>query len=325
MEKFLKPTFNKLVKSENENPNLGIFTLEKLAKGFGQTIGTSMRRTIISSLPGAAPFAIEVVGAQHEFQSISNVREDVVELILNVKELIIEVDENVIDFDEIYEFKLSSSKSGEVFASEIKTPEGFKIVNNDLVIANVITDNALEMTIYVTYSRGFKTFEENKEFIKEKLGSKIGIIAIDSRYSNVKNVIFKIEEVNPGGEKILERLILEVETFGNVLPEKIVAQAGSILNNYFNAFNEMYEINLDEQFVEEVEEEEDNVQLSMTIESLNLSVRSENALKLAGIKTVEELIDRPVSALQEIKNLGEKSKLEIIQIIQEMGLSFKSE
>ncbi len=325
MEKFLKPEFKKIIKNETKNPNLGIFILEKLSRGFAQTIGTSLRRTILSSIPGASIFAIEIVGVQHEFQPISNVKEDVVELILNLKELIIEAEEDKIDIDEIYEFKFKSTKTNEALASEIKVPEGFKIVNGDLVIANLFKSNALEFTLHVQYSRGYRTFEENKEFVKEKLGSRIGLIAIDSIYSNVKNVNYKIEKVNPGEAKVFERLILEIETRGSVLPEKIISQAASILSNYYKSFNDLYEVNLDEQFIKEVEEEQDDSNLLMPIDSLNLSARSENALKLAGIKTVEELIDRPVSALQDIKNLGEKSKIEIIQIIQELGFSFKSE
>lgn len=326
MEKFLKPKFSKIIKTESEeNPNLAKFTFDKLSKGFGQTIGTSLRRTILSTMPGAAPFAIEAKGVSHEFQAIDNLKEDAVELILNIKELIIEVNEELIDLDEIYEFKLISSGEGAVLAGDIKIPEGFKIINTDLVIANALKNKALELIIHVTYSRGYKTFEENKVFVKNNLDSKIGIIAMDSLYSNVKSVNFKIEEVNPGETNVFERLILEVETKGTSFPEKIVAQAASVLENYFKAFSELFEINLDEQFIEEVEEIEEDTHLLMTVESLNLSVRSENALKAAGIKTVEELVDRPVSALQEIKNLGEKSKIEIIQVVQDIGLSFKSE
>ncbi len=325
MEKFLKPEFKKIIKNDTKNPNLGIFILEKLSRGFAQTIGTSLRRTILSSIPGASIFAIEISGVQHEFQPITNVKEDAVELVLNLKELIIEVDEEKIDLDEVYEFKFKSKKEGEVSAGEIEVPEGFEIINKDLIIANLFKSNALEFVLYVQYSRGYRTFEENKEFVKEKLGSKIGLIAIDSLYSNVKNVNYRIEKVNPGEAKVFERLILEIETKGNFLPEKIISQAASILSNYYKSFNDLYEVNLDEQFVKEVEEVEDDSNLLMPIDSLNLSARSENALKLAGIKTVEELIDRPVSALQDIKNLGEKSKIEIIQTIQELGFSFKSE
>ncbi len=326
MEKFIKPKFSKVkLNSENDSNNYGEFTLEKLEKGLGQTIGNSMRRTILSLIPGAAIFAVEIKGVTHEFQSIPNSKEDAVEFILNLKELIVEVDENLIDFDEIYEFKLNSKK-GEVLASDIQVPEAFKIVNKDLLLATTNEDGAYDATFYVAYSRGFKTFEENRIFANEVLGEKQGIVPIDSNYSPVNKVNYVVEIVNPGESKEYERLVLRVETKGNAVPEKVVAQAGSILEQYYVSFKEMFEIiPVDEQFVEEVEEIEENTQLSLTIDSLNLSVRSENALKLANIKTVEELIDRPVSALREIKNLGEKSRNEIIQTIQDMGLSFKSE
>lgn len=324
MEKFLKPKFSIQRKHDDNNPNSGIFVIEKLEKGFGQTIGTSMRRTIISSIPSSSFFAIEIEGVKHEFQTIENCREDVVELILNLKNVLIETNEDLIDLDEIYEFNLVS-KNGDVFAKDIITKEGFKIINGDFKIATTDKDGALSMKLFVTYSRGIKTFEENRIFINEKLGTRIGLIPIDSDFSPIEKVSYNVEIVNPGESKEYERLIFNIFTKGNILPEKVISMAGSILENYFISFKEMFEINLDEQFIEEIIKEEEDEHLTQSIESLNLSVRSENALRAAKISTIEELINRPVSALRDIKNLGEKSKTEIIQVIQDMGLSFKSE
>ncbi|BDV02613.1 MAG: DNA-directed RNA polymerase subunit alpha [Candidatus Hepatoplasma vulgare] len=325
MENFLKPKFMKLVDSKTiENENTAYFVLEKLERGYGHTLGTSLRRTILSSIPGVSPFAIEIKGVQHEFQAIPNLKEDAVELILNLKELILEVDENIIDTEEIYKLELVS-KIGAVKAGEIKTPEGINIVNKDLLIAHSLKEKALDMIIYVAYSKGYKTFEENRFIVKEKMGNKINVIAIDSNYSPIVKVNYSVEDVNPGEKKVYERLKFEVETKGNIKPESVLSLAASILVNYYNSIFNLKEINMDTHFEDEIEIEEEDTQLSMNIESLNLSVRSENALKSANIFTVEQLIDRPISKLQEIKNLGEKSKTEIIQIIQDMGLSFKSE
>lgn len=325
MEKFLKPTFQKIIKVEEERTsNVAKFVVKKLERGFGNTIGVALRRTILSSIPGVAPFAISIEGVNHEFQAFDDTKEDIVEIVLNLKNLIIEVDENLINVDEIYKFTIN--QRGEIVtAGDIEAPIGFKIINSDLIIANMVGKAKMNMTIYVAYSKGFKTFEENRIFVKEALGGLSNIIAIDSNYSPIERVNIRISDVNPGESRVFEELTLEVETKGNILPEKVVAFAGSILKNYFKAFDNLEEVDLTKQFVEEIEEEEIDSHLQMSIENLNLSVRSENALKAAGISTVEELIDRPVSSLQAIKNLGDKSKNEIIQSIQDLGLSFKSE
>lgn len=325
MEKFLEPSFKKIINKDiPENPNRQEFHIEKLDRGFGNTLGVALRRTLISSVPGAAIFAVEIKGVNHEFQAIDNVKEDMVQLILNLKEIVIEADDIIINPDEVYELTLKSSK-GKVTAGQFVVPAGITIVNTDFVIANTSKEAALDIKIYVAYSKGFKTFHENRVFVKEILGEKKGLIAIDSNYSPVKNANYKVEVVNPGESRVFERLVLDVETKGNTTPEEAVSCAGAILRVHYSVFEEMQEVNVNNYFEEEVIEEPVNLQLTQSIESLNLSVRSENALKLANIKLVEDLIDRTVSALGEIKNLGEKSKTEIIQIIQDMGLSFKSE
>ncbi len=325
MEKFLIPSFKKIVTKESkETPNTQTFHVEKLDRGFAQTMGTSLRRTILAGVPGMAAFAIQVKGVQHEFQAIDSAMEDVAELVLNIKELVLSADEKIIEADEVYELKLVS-KSGAVKAGQIETPAGIEVVNKNHVIAETSKDGAIDMKIYVMFSKGFRTFEDNKELVKDTIGDKKGIIAIDSNFSPVNRVNFKTQEVNPGESRVFERLVLEVETNGAMSPEKAVAYAAAIMRNYYAPFEQMEEVDMDVHFIEDVEEEPVDAQLSMTIESLNLSVRSENALRAAQIYTVEQLIDRPVSALKDIKNLGEKSKLEIIQVVQDMGLSFKSE
>ncbi len=325
MERFLIPTFNKIITNESlETPNSQQFTLEKLERGFGNTIGIAIRRIALSSIPGASAFAVEVKGIQHEFQAIPNAREDMIEFVLNLKDLVIEVDENIIDVDEVHKFKLSS-QNGVVKAKNIEVPAGFNIYNKNLVIANTSKDKAIEATIYVIYSKGYKTFEDTRFIVEDKIGDIQGIIPIDANFSPIVKFNFNVSEVNPGESRIFERLTMDVETNGAMSPEKAVAFTGAILKNYYAAFEELVELKSDDLFEEEEIEEDIDSQLSVPIESLNLSARSEKWLLASNIRYVQELINRPVSALKDINNLGEKSITEIIQVVQDMGLSFKSE
>jgi len=328
MERFLKPVFTEIITEENKNKeNTSTFKIEKLERGFGQTMGTSMRRALLSSVPGAAAFAIELKGVTNEFQAIKDVKEDVVELILNIKDLVFKADMNIIDVDEIFEIRLVS-KGKVVKAKDLDLPTGLEIVNKNLVIANTSKDKALDLKIFVTYSKGFKTFEDNRLFADEKLGTLNGIISIDSNYSPIQSVNYNVEEVNPGESKVYERLTLDVETKGNMEASEAVALAGAILKNHYIAFEELETLDqtkTDDMFEEEQVVEEDNMQLSITIEELNLSVRSQNGLEKADINTVGELINRPFSGLKEIENLGDKSVSEIVEAIQNLGLSFKTE
>jgi DNA-directed RNA polymerase subunit alpha len=323
MDRFLKPTFNKIVTKEVEE-NVTTFTLEKLQRGFGNTIGNALRRTIISSVPGLSMFAVEIKGVSHEYQAINACEQDAVELILNLKDLVLEVEDDNLDKDAVYELKLVSKK-GTVKAGDIETPAGIKVVNKNLVLAETSKDKALDMTIFVTYSIGFKTFEETRPMVEELIGNKRGIIPTDANFSPIKRVNVTVEDVNPGEANVYERLVIEVETKGNIEAEKAVAYAASVLKNYYMTFEELNVINADEDFEEEVEEVVEDSTLSTRIDQLNLSTRSENALRGAKIETVEQLIELTISQLKEVENLGEKSILEIIDVVQELGLSFKTE
>lgn len=327
MERFLKPITTQIIEEDNKNPNASKFKVEKLERGFGNTLGTAIRRTLLSSIPSAAPFAFELKGASHEFQAIPNVQEDVAEVVLNLKELVFSVDTSIIDVDEVVEAKLTSSE-GVVKAGDFELPAGLEVINKDLVIANTSKDKALVLKLFITTSKGFRTFEDNRVLIEEKLGTIKTIIPMDSNFSPVKVVNFNVEEVNPGESYVYERLVIDVETKGNMTPKEAVAYAGAILANHYATFSEIELIDLtkvEDMFQEETFEEEDDSQLLMSIEELNLSVRSQNGLEKAGINTVGELINRPFSALKQIENLGDKSVSEIVESIQQLGLSFKTE
>ncbi len=327
MDRFLKPITTEILEEGNTNPNSSKFTIEKLERGFGNTIGTAMRRTLLSSIPSAAPFAFELKGAAHEFQAIPNVQEDVAEFVLNLKELVFQADLNILEVDEVIEVRLTS-KEGVVKASDFELPAGLEIINKDFVIANTSKDKAITLKLFLIISKGFRPFEDNRALIAEKLGLNKNIIPMDSNFSPVKVVNFSVEEVNPGESYVYERLVLEVETKGNMAPRDALAFAGQILANHYASFNEIGLIDLnkvEEMFEEEVYEDDDDSQLMMSIEELNLSVRSQNGLEKAGINTVGELINRPFSGLKLIENLGDKSVSEIVEAIQNLGLSFKTE
>ncbi len=326
MEKFLKPTFTKEVRNDDTNPNKATFSFKKLEKGFGQTLGNSLRRVLLSSIPSVSPFAIEIKGIRHEFSSIENVKEDVVQLILNIKDIVFSVDESIINPEEILELNLSA-KEGEVKAGDISMPAGIEVINKDFVIATAYKARALEFKLYLTYSKGYKSFEQNRELIRKELGEKDGLIPIDSIFTPITNVSITVSDVNPGEEKVFEELKLEIETKGSISPDKAISYASSILIEYLNAFSNLIEVNVDELFMEEVEEieEVEENQLDVPIEELNLSVRSENSLKKEGIKTLSDLLDMTISSLKNINNLGEKSIQEIIDLVNDMGHSFKTE
>ena len=326
MEKFLKPTFIKEIHEDDNNPNKAVFSLKKLEKGFAQTLGNSLRRVLLSSIPSVSPFAIEIKGIQHEFSPIQNVKEDVVQLILNVKDIIFLVDETIINSEEILELSLSA-KEGVVKAGDIATPAGIEIINKDFILATTYRPRSLEFKLFLTFSKGYKTFEQNRELIRNELGERIGLIAVDSIFSPIKSVSIVINEVNPGEEKVYEELRIEIETKGSITPEKAISYASSILIEYLNAFSNLVEVKMDDIFIEEIEEIEEPIesQLDISIEELNLSVRSENSLKKEGIKTLSDLLDMTISSLKNINNLGEKSVQEIIDLIKDMGYSFKSE
>ena len=323
MDKFLKPTFNKIVKADAPE-NVSTFTLEKLERGFANTIGNSMRRAILSSVPGLSAFAISIKGVSHEFQAVKNTEQDVVEIVLNLKGLVLKADSAIEDKEQLFELKLVS-KNGKVTAKDIETRAGISIVNKNLFIAETSKDKALDMTIYVAFSKGYKTFEETRALASELIGEVNGIIPMDANFSPIEKVNVRTAEVNPGEEVVYERLIIEVQTKGNTDAAAAVAYAASVLENYYKAFATLNEANADEDFMDEIIETEEETHLSISIDSLNLSTRSENALLAAKIETVESLVELTVSQLKAVDNLGEKSVLEIIETIKELGLSFKSE
>ncbi len=328
MKEFIKPTFKK-INTKEISPNRDEFVISPLSQGFGNTMGNSLRRVMISNIQGLAPFAIEIKGVIHEFSTMTGVIEDTVQLILNLKDLNLKFDPELISDDDeesAIELKLVSSK-GEVLAKEIVAPKGIEIVNPKLVIANTTKDKALDMTIFCTIGKGFESFENNRQLIITKLKNKKGVIAMDSLFSPVVSSAMDVSKYKPGTNSNFEKLTLTVETNGAKTPESVVIDSAKFLNAHFNKVMEIYEEPPmeEEMFVEEKITTEKDLKLMKSIIDLNLSVRSYNALKRMDIESIKELTSKTLEEVKNTKNLGKKSLEEVIDRVHDFGFKFKDE
>ncbi|MBP2015637.1 DNA-directed RNA polymerase subunit alpha [Anaerococcus degeneri] len=301
-----------------EEDHYGKFALYPLERGYGTTIGNSMRRVLLSSLPGSSVSKILIDGVLHEFSIIDGVVEDVPEIILNIKGLNVKKhsDEDVTLFLEIEGPKI-------VTAKDIKEDALVEIANPEHYIATVNDKSKLLIAMDVTNGNGYRISEDNKD---EK--DPIGTIAIDSSFTPVEKVNFTVENTRVGESTDFDKLIIEVWTNGTVTPQEALAEGSSILIDNFSFFKELpgktfppEEIEVEEEIVEE----DINEDLERTIEELDLSLRSFNCLKRAGFNTVAEIIAVPESELKTIKNFGKKSITEVIDKIHELGFSLKDE
>ena len=301
-----------------EEDHYGKFALYPLERGYGTTIGNSMRRVLLSSLPGSSVSKILIDGVLHEFSIIDGVVEDVPEIILNIKGLNVKKhsDEDVTLFLEIEGPKI-------VTAKDIKEDALVEIANPDHYIATVNDKSKLLIAMDVTNGNGYRISEDNKD---EK--DHIGTIAIDSSFTPVEKVNFTVENTRVGESTDFDKLIIEVWTNGTVTPQEALAEGSSILIDNFSFFKELpgktfppEEIEVEEEIVEE----DTNEDLDRTIEELDLSLRSFNCLKRAGFNTVADIIAVPESELKTIKNFGKKSLTEVIDKIHELGFSLKDE
>ena len=301
----------------NEEDHYGKFALYPLERGYGTTIGNSMRRVLLSSLPGSSVSKILIDGVLHEFSIIDGVVEDVPEIILNIKGLNVkkQSDENVTLFLEIEGPKI-------VTAKDIKEDALVEIANPDHYIATVNDKSKLLIAMDVTNGNGYRISEDNKD---DK--DPIGTIAIDSSFTPVEKVNFTVENTRVGESTDYDKLIIEVWTNGTVTPQEALAEGSSILMDNFSFFKELPGKQFPPEEVEIEIEEEDDVDegLEKTIEELDLSLRSFNCLKRAGFNTVADIIEVPESELKTIKNFGKKSLTEVIDKIHELGFSLKDE
>jgi len=292
----------------------GKFIAEPFERGYGQTIGNSLRRVLLSSIQAPAVTAIKIENVLHEFGTIEGVVEDVTGIILNIKQLKIKLHGNAPK--KIY---LIAEKEKVVKASDIKQDPEIEIVNPDLVIANLTSDNArLNMEMLVDVGKGYATSEENK---KEEYP--IGMIPIDSIFTPVTKVNFNVENTRVGQITDYERLILEIWTDGRVKPEEALSYASKILKDHLTVFISVEEeIEVEEEPKIDKNKERLKELLKKSVDELELSVRSSNCLKVAGIKTILDLVRKTESEMLEYKNFGKKSLKEISDMLKGMGLSF---
>lgn len=304
----------------NEEDHYGKFALYPLERGYGTTIGNSIRRVLLSSLPGSSVSKILIEGVLHEFSTIDGVVEDVPEIVLNIKGLDVtkHVDEDVTLFLDIEGPKI-------VTAKDIKEDSSVDIANPDHYIATVNEKSRLFIAMDVTDGKGYRVSDDNK-----KESDPIGAIAIDSSFTPVEKVNFTVENTRVGESTDYDKLVMEVWTNGTITPQEALAEGSSILIENFSFFNELpnqqFPPEVEEEEIEEVEEEDNlSEDLAMTIEELDLSLRSFNCLKRAGFDRVGDIIKVSESELKTIKNFGKKSLTEVIEKLDELGLSLKDE
>jgi DNA-directed RNA polymerase subunit alpha len=290
--------------------NLGRAYIEPLERGFGHTLGNSLRRVLLSSLPGAAITSIRIRGVEHEFTTIPGVVEDVIDIILNLKGVRLKL-----DVDEA-ELKLDVKGPKDVKAGDIKAPAGVEIVNAKHHIVTLDEGAKLEMTMRAEKGRGYVPAQKNK-----RSGDPIGVLPIDSIFSPVKKVTYRVENTRVGQRTDYDRLILEVESDGTISPVEATNMASQIIMEHLKLFAEAGEKSLELVFDEG--ESKEHALYNTPIEELNLSVRSYNCLKKNGIDTVEQLINQSEKELLKIRNFGHKSMEEVKEKLEKMGISLK--
>ena len=305
-----RPSISEQVLTEN---NRSAFSIEPLEPGFGYTLGNSLRRTLLSSIPGAAVSSVRIEGVLHEFSSIEGVKEDVTDVILNLKDLVLRCHS-----DEPVEIFLGGEGPGEITAHFITAPSDVEILNRDLHIATLNRKGRVEMYLTVERGRGYVSAERNK-----RADQPIGVIPIDSIYSPVRRVTYRVEATRVEQMTNYDRLILDVETDGSVTPGEALASAGETLRDLFGLFAEFEEsgpgglsIGADAASLSPL-----SPNLALPIEDMDLSVRSYNCLKREGVSSVGELVQKTEQDLLDIRNFGQKSIEEVKQKLQEMGLS----
>lgn len=302
----------------SEDKKYGRFVVEPLERGYGTTLGNSLRRIMLSSLPGTAVSEVKIDGVLHEFASIPGVKEDVAEIIMNVKSLALR---NNSKTDEPKTAYLEYSGEGVVHASDIHFDSDIEIMNPDLVIANLNggPDCKLYMELTITNGRGYVGSDKNKSD-----DTPIGIIAVDSIYTPIDRVNMKVENTRVGQVTDYDKLTLEVYTNGTLAPDEAVSLAAKVLSEHLSLFINLSEAANDFEVMTEAPIESKDKINDMPIEELELSVRSYNCLKRAGIGTVKELCDKTSDDMMKVRNLGRKSLEEVLQKLSDLGLSLRS-
>lgn len=312
MIEFQKPKFTST--DLTEDGRYGKFVVEPLERGYGITLGNSLRRVLLSSLPGVAVSSVRIDGIQHEFSTIPGVKEDVTEIVLNIKGLTVNY-----AGEESKELTISAKGECEVTAASIEADGEVEILEPDMHIATLGADAELNMHLVIEKGRGYVSAERNKEIMNEKGESLVGVIPVDSIYSPVLKVNYNVENTRVGQITDYDKLTLEVWTDGTISAKEAVSLAAKVLNDHLTLFVDLSEEAANTEIMVEKDEKSHEKILEMTIEELDLSVRSFNCLKRAGINTVEDLINKTEEEMMKVRNLGKKSLEEVINKLASLG------
>mgnify|MGYP001057555022 CR=1 FL=1 len=299
----------------SDDATFGKFVVEPLERGYGTTLGNSLRRILLSSLPGAAVTAIQIDGVLHEFSTIEGVVEDVTSIILNIKKLALKIYS-----DEEKTLEIDVQGPGTVTAADITHDSDVEILNPDLHIATLGENSNFRMRLTAQRGRGYNRADHNK-----KEDHPIGVIAIDSIYTPVSRVNFQVENTRVGQLSNFDKLSLDVWTDGSIGPKEAISLGAKILNEHLNIFVGLTDEAQHAEIMVEKEEDQKEKVLEMTIEELDLSVRSYNCLKRAGINTVQELANKSEDDMMKVRNLGRKSLEEVKAKLDELGLGLRKE
>ena len=313
MIKFEKPDYK--ITEYQESNHYAKFEIEPLERGFGTTIGNAMRRVLLSSLPGSAVTSIKIDGVLHEFQKIEGVVEDVTTIVLNIKNLVVKNHTN-----EPKKIRLTKSVEGPVTAGDIDKDADIEIMNPDLVICNLVKGGKISIEMNVNNGRGFTPAAENKANLEQNVA---GVIAIDSNYSPIEVVKYEVLDTRVGQDESYDKLDMEITTDGSMTPEEAMALGAKILIEHFNIIADLNSISNIANIMQEKKIDTMTKTLETPIEEVEFSVRAYNCLKRAGIHTVQDLVNKKEVEVTKIRNLGKKSLKEVLDKVEELGLTFK--
>ena len=311
MIEFEKPNITKI----DENKDYGVFVVEPLERGYGTTLGNSLRRVLLASLPGAAVTSINIEGVLHEFDTVPGVREDVMQIILNVKGIAVKSyvqDEKIIELD--------VEGPAEVTAGDILTDSDIEIVNPDHYLFTIGEGSSFKATLTVNSGRGYVPADQNK-----RDDAPVGTLAVDSIYTPVTKVNYQVEPARVGSNDGFDKLTLEIMTNGTIIPEDALGLSARILTEHLDLFTDLTEVAKATDVMKEVDKSSDDHVLERTIEELDLSVRSYNCLKRAGINTVYDLTEKTEPEMMKVRNLGRKSLEEVKVKLTDLGLGLKND
>ena len=309
---FEKPEYE--ITEYDQKKNYGKFVIKPLERGFGTTLGNALRRVMLSSMPGSAVTSVKIEGVMHEFQKIDGIKEDVMNIILNIKSLVVKNYSN-----DTKVMHLSVSKEGVVTAADIEHDADIEIVNPELVICNLVKGGKIDMELTVNNGRGYVDAKENKRLMG---GDIPGVIPVDSNYSPIEKVLPEVDPTRVGQNENFDKLTMYVYTNGSMTPEEAMALAGKILIEHFMVITDLNEIADKTGIMAEKKVDTITKTLETPIEEIEFSVRAYNCLKRANINTMQDLIDMSENEVAKIRNLGKKSLKEVLDKVAEMGLKF---